>query len=77
MIYSKSAACSKGHPVTLTFDWDQLWSPQPGRFSRQCPIPTCDGGVVGTLPKGADPRTLDVVPPVLPAEADWEGPVQP
>jgi len=76
-IYSKSTACSKGHPVTLTFDWDGQRAPLPGRFSRLCPLPTCDGGVVGTLPKGADPSTLDVVPPVLLADTDWEGPVQP
>jgi hypothetical protein len=33
--------------------------------------------VVGTLPKGADPSTLDIVPPVLLADADWEGSVEP
>lgn len=57
--YSRSAACSNGHPIVVSFDWDPNRTTEgPRDYSEACPVPGCAGQVAGKLPIGADPASL-------------------
>jgi hypothetical protein len=73
--YSRRTTCTKGHAVTVAFDWDELRSSGTSHFVKICPVDGCDGAVVGTLPRGADRGSLSTRPaPRGPSERASLGP---
>jgi hypothetical protein len=57
-VYSRSAICTKGHRIEVSFAWSADAAEGPKDYSEHCPVSGCDGRVTGTLPIGSDPKTL-------------------
>ncbi|HXK12295.1 MAG TPA: hypothetical protein VMT70_21835 [Vicinamibacteria bacterium] len=56
--YSRSATCTTGHRIEVSFEWDPQATGAPQEYSKPCPSPACDGRVEFRLPIGADPESL-------------------
>lgn len=61
-IYRRNAACTKGHAVAVSFEWDaQRTTEDPMEFSGPCPVAACDGRVAMKLPIGTDPTSVKLI----------------
>ena len=61
--YSRSATCTKGHVITVSFEWDANRATDgPKEYSESCPVPGCGGTVSGRLPIGTDSASVKLEP---------------
>jgi hypothetical protein len=60
-ILSGNVICARGHTIRFSVEWDpQKAGRYPQHYFEPCPMPGCDGQVVGPLPIGANRKTLEL-----------------